>query len=73
MNTDTILQLEKLIADHEANLSYKYGGDVVEKTSHVLRQYKSIADNAIYQAKQFVEDCKTQFNALIIVLEGLTG
>lgn len=65
--------IDKMLADYEKNLSWKRGGSVVDRVSHCLSQYKQIADNAIWQAKSFLEDCKTQYKALEIITEGLTS
>lgn len=70
---EVLEQLNKIVADYEETLSYKSGGSVVDKTAHVLGQYRKIADNAIYEAKRFLEDVKTQFKALEIVIEGLSS
>lgn len=65
-------QILKVIDQYEKDLSWKSSGNIENKVSHVLSQYRQIADNAIYQAKQYLEDTKTQFKALEIVVEGLT-
>ena len=70
---EIIEQLEKIVAEYEETLSWKAGGSIVDKTAHVLGQYRKIADNAIYEAKRFLEDVKTQFKALEIVIEGLSS
>lgn len=66
-------QLEIILAEYEKTLSWKKGGDIEDRVSHCLSQYRSIADNAINEVKGFLEDVKTQFKALEIITEGLTS
>ena len=65
--------LIKLIEEYEKTLSYRQGTSIDERVRHILKEYRQIADNAIYQAKNFAEDVKTQFKALEIITEGLTS
>lgn len=65
--------INKILEQYEKDLSWKRGGDLSERLSHVLGQYRQITDNAIFQAKNFMEDVKTQFKALEIITEGITG
>lgn len=65
--------LNKILEEYENGLSWKRGGSLAERAIHVLGQYRQIADNAIFQSKQFLEDVKTQFKALEIITEGITG
>jgi hypothetical protein len=66
-------QFERVIAEYEQTLSYKVGGTLADRTAHVLSQYRQIADNAIFETKRYLEDTKTQFKALEIVLEGVSS
>lgn len=66
-------QLETIVADYEKTLSWKRGGPIEDRVAHCLGQYRQIADNAIHEAKGFLEDVKTQFKALEIIIEGLTS
>lgn len=66
-------QLLVIISEYEKKLNSKSGGDIADKLDHVLRSFNSIADNAIWQAKEFLEDSKTQYKALEIIVDGLTS
>lgn len=66
-------QLETIVSEFEKTLSWKRGGGLDERVQHCLSQYRQIADNAINEAKGFLEDVKTQFKALEIITEGLTS
>lgn len=65
--------IKKTLEYHEKNLTWKKSGGLHDRIDHVLSQYKSIADNAIFECKRFMEDCKTQYKALEIITEGLTS
>lgn len=65
--------LEKIISERESTLSYKVGGDLADRLSHVLRQFQSMADNSIFEMRRVLSDVKTQFKALEIIVEGLTS
>lgn len=67
-----IEQLDQIVSQFEKPLSWKRGGDISERTGHVLSQYKQIADNAIIKTKSFAEDVRIQFKALEMITEGLT-
>lgn len=64
--------IKKTLEHHEKNLTWKKSGEIHDRIDHVLSQYRSIADNAIFECKRFMEDCKTQYKALEIIAEGLT-
>ena len=66
-------QLDKIVSEYEKNLSWKRGGTIDERVYHVLGQYRQIADNSVFQAKNFLNDVKVQFKALEIITEGITG
>ncbi len=66
-------QIEKILEEYEKDLSWKQSGELSDRFSHTLRQYKSIADNAIWEAKRFLEDVKTQFKAIELIVEGISG
>lgn len=72
MEQNILEQLTKIVEDHEKNLSQRHGGTIDQKVNHVLGRYEQIAANAIWQAKTFLEDAKTQYKALEIITEGLT-
>lgn len=72
MEQQEIDQIIKILDEYEKPLSWKKSGSIEDRISHVLSQYRSIADSAIFQAKAFAEDVKTQFKALEIIMEGLT-
>lgn len=65
-------QLEKVLSEYEQTLDWKRSGEIEERVLHVLSQYRSIADNSIYETKRVMEDVKTQFKAIEIITEGLT-
>lgn len=70
---NNIEQLEAIVSGFEKTLSWKNGGSIEERVSHCLNQYRQIADSAINEAKGFLEDSKTQYKALEIIVEGLTS
>lgn len=66
-------ELLSIVSEYENDLSFKIAGDAADRVRHVLSQYKQIANNSIFEAKRFLEDAKTQFKALEIIIEGLTS
>lgn len=64
---------DKLLKQYEEPLTSRRTGDIMERVDHILRSYKSIADNALNEARGYLEETKTLFKALEIVLEGLTA
>lgn len=62
-----------ILPRYEEKLSYKMGGNIVERMEHVLKEFNSAAVNSIWKVKNFMDDVKTQFKALEIVVEGLTS
>lgn len=66
-------RLDKIVSEFEATLSWKRGGSIDERVSHVLNQYRKIADNSIFETKRVMEDVKTQFKALEMIVEGLSS
>lgn len=64
--------IKKIIPIYEKNLRHIRHGSAAEKIDSILSQFKNIADSAIYQAKDFIDDVKTQFKAIEIIVEGLT-
>lgn len=70
---DKIQQLIEVLKKHEEKMSWtKPAYPYPERTEHILSEYRKLADNAIWSVKNYMEDVKSQFKALIIVLEGLT-
>lgn len=72
-NTNNQENLLKIIAQYEETLSWKRSGSIEDRVDHVCGQYKSIADNSIFECKRVMEDVKTQFKALEMVVEGLSS
>jgi len=62
-----------ILPQYESKLGWKMGGSIMERLSSILNSFDSVASNSVLQAKGFVEDCKTQFKALEIIMEGLTS
>lgn len=70
--TNQLEQLNQILSEFEKTLNWKRGGDLADRTNHVLSQYRQIVDNAIYKTKSFVEDVRIQFKALELITEGLS-
>lgn len=70
---DYDLITNKILPDYETKLGWKLADTLTHRLASVLSSFDSIASNSVLQAKGFVEDCKTQFKALEIVLEGVTS
>lgn len=65
--------VNKILPRYEEKLSHRRTGDLIDRIDHVLSEHQSISTSAIYKAKQFIEDVKTQFKALELVVEGIAG
>lgn len=65
--------LQKVVADYESKLSYRYGNHISERLNHVLSQFNKVATEAAWKGKNFLEDVKTQFKAMELTLEGVTS
>lgn len=65
--------LQRVIDEYESKLSYKWGGNISEKLSHVLSQFNKVATEAAWKGKNFLDDVKTQFKAIELTIEGLTS
>lgn len=65
--------LDELLKKYEETLDRKRSGNIADRFQHVVSQYRSIADNAIYEVRRVHSDVKTQFKALEIITEGLTS
>lgn len=63
----------KILPVYEDKLSHRIADSVMNRLSHVLASFDLISSSAVLQAKNFTEDAKTQFKALEIILEGITG
>lgn len=72
MNTEKT-PIEILLDEYEATLSWKRGGSTEDRLRHVLSQYRSLADTAIFKIKDFADDVKTMFKALELITEGMSS
>lgn len=70
---ELLQKISAVINEYESKLTHKSGGNELDRVSHCLREYRSISDNAIWKAKEFVEDVKTMFKALEMIIEGISG
>ncbi len=66
-------KINEILSGFEKKLSNKYGGDMAERLHHVLNQFDNLATGSVLQAKDFVDDVKTQFKALELVMEGVSS
>lgn len=78
MNTEDQLvdvanRLDEIVTKYEDTLDWKRAGDMADRVQHVVSQYRSVADNSIFEVKRIHSDTKTQFKALEIIIEGLTS
>lgn len=73
MEQEQLEQINITLKKHEEKMSWIKSGSQAERIEHVLSEYRKLADNAVYEVRSYVEDVKSQFKALIIVLEGLTS
>lgn len=62
-----------LLPQYEQKLSTRYGGNLSERLRYVLSSLDEAATNSIYKAKHFIEDTKTQFKALEIIVQGISS
>lgn len=62
-----------VLPQYEEKLSYKNGGSIAERMQHVLHEFQQSASNSVYKAKNFIDDVKTQFKALELVVEGISS
>lgn len=67
------VNMDKVLKEFEGKLTSKYGCDISERLNHVLGQFNRAATEAAWKGKNFLEDVKTQFQAVIIALEGVTS
>lgn len=67
------IEVEKWLPDYEKKLSYRISGTIEERFRHVIRQFETLATTSIFKAKDFLEDAKTQFKALELVVEGISS
>lgn len=63
----------EVLPRYEEKLSYKNGGNISERVHHILHEFEQTASNSVYKAKNFIEDVKTQFKALELVVEGISS
>jgi hypothetical protein len=73
LNEEVLSEINEVLKKYEETLTFRRGGSIAERVENCLSQYRSIADNAIFSAKSFAEDVKTQFKALEMITEGLTS
>ncbi len=66
-------QIESILERYESLLSWKKSGDVEDRVEHCLSQFRQIADNSIFESKRMSQDVKSQFQALSLVIDGLTS
>lgn len=57
----------------EAKLSHRMGGNISERIQHILNELESAATNSVFRAKHFLDDVKTQFKALELVVDGISS
>lgn len=67
-----LLDLDKFLPHYEAKLSYRVSGSPIDRIHNVLRQFETTASTSIFKAKDFIDDAKTQFKALELVVEGIS-
>lgn len=63
----------ELLNRYEQKLSYRRGGLLTERLQHVLSEFEGVARTSILKAKDFIDDSKTQFKALELVVEGISS
>lgn len=70
---DFDLLSNSVLPQYEEKLSHKMGGNIVERINYTLRSFESAATDSIFRAKNFIDDVKTQFKALELMMEGLAS
>lgn len=71
--TKEVDDLKEVLSRYEEKLSYKYGYALPDRLNHVLNQFESLARTSILKSKDFIDDVKTQFKALELVVEGISS
>lgn len=71
-HAELLKTIDTVLKKYEKDLPVAYGGTELERVDNSLRQFRSIATNAIYQSKSFVEDVRIMFQGLSLIIEGLT-
>lgn len=71
-HAELLANIDKTLKAYEKDLPRAYGGSELDRVDHVLSEFRSIARNAIYQSKNFVEDVRIMFQGLSLIIEGLT-
>jgi hypothetical protein len=71
--TEVVDRLDAIVTRYEETLNWKRPGNMDERVQHVVSEYRSIADNSIFEVKRVHSDMKTHFKALEIITEGLTS
>lgn len=72
MENENIETIEKVISHYEEKLDWKRGGNLADRVDHCLSQFRQIADNSIFNSRNFIDDVKSQYKAVMIIMEGLT-
>lgn len=73
MQQEQIERIDKVLQAHQKDLNRHFSGDIVSRIEEVLREYKSTTQHSVYKAKELMEDVKTHFKALELVVEGITS
>lgn len=71
--TREVDDLKNVLPRYEEKLSYKYGNTLPDRLNHCLSQFETLARTSILKSKDFIDDVKTQFKALEIVVEGISS
>lgn len=71
-HAELLANIDKTLKAYEKDLPRAYGGSELDRVDQVLSEFRSIARNAIYQSKNFVEDVRIMFQGLSLIIEGLT-
>lgn len=72
MEDQLYASIEVVIKEYEKKISYSTSGSLEDRLRHTLRELDKVATNTVWKTKNFLDDSKSQFKALIIVIEGLT-
>lgn len=66
-------ELDNLLKKYESKISSSYHGSETDRIQHILSTLDDIAATSVESTKEFMNDVKAQFNALIIILNGISG
>lgn len=73
MTEEQIARIDKVLVAHQKDLNRHFSGDMAERIEEVLREYKSTTQNSVYKAQELMQDVKTHFKALELIVEGLSS